>query len=116
MALLTKEQILEADDRPAEVIEVPEWGGEVRIRPMMQLDQAKFQREIEQAEKSNRLSVLHEKIVTKSIVDDDGQQMFDDSEIGKLSERSSAAMNRVVTACLRLNRTTKEDVEDLVGN
>ena len=32
MALLTAEQILEASDRRYEVVDCPEWGGEVRVR------------------------------------------------------------------------------------
>lgn len=34
MTVLTREAILSADDLPAETVDVPEWGGKVRIRTM----------------------------------------------------------------------------------
>ena len=34
MALLTKEQINEIDDRPTLEVEIPEWGGSVLIRTL----------------------------------------------------------------------------------
>ena len=34
MALLSKEQILKSDDLKSEIVAVPEWGGDVKVRVM----------------------------------------------------------------------------------
>ena len=36
--ILTAEEILQADDLPKELVEVPEWGGEVYVRTMTGLE------------------------------------------------------------------------------
>ena len=40
MAILSIEQIAQADDLPTKLVEVPEWGGEVKIRSLTKQQQA----------------------------------------------------------------------------
>jgi hypothetical protein len=107
--LLTREQILAADDRQYEIVDVPEWGGVVKVATMsghardaydariraMQADGA----DIETLTRSVRAS-----LVSMCLVDASGQPMFTPQDMELLGSKSNVALTRVFLVAARLNQ------------
>lgn len=116
MALLTADQILAADDSPTLDVEVPEWGGTVRVRTLSGAERDAFEASIaQQAGKSKKanLANLRARLVAKCVIGEDGKRLFSDSQAVALGQKSSAALDRVFEAARKLNRMTEDDVEEL---
>lgn len=119
MALLTREQILAAQDIRYDTVQVPEWGGEVRLRSMTGADRDEYEQWlIANRGPDDRANIrnLRARLVSLSIVDEAGQRLFSDADIEALGGRSSAALDRVAEAASRLNALAQRDVEALAKN
>ncbi len=115
MALLTKEQILKADDLDKEVVEVPEWGGEVYVAQMMASDRDTFEASLIKDGKRD-MTNMRARLAALTIVDSEGERMFGDREAAALGRKSASAMARVFDTACRLNGIGDRDVEELSGN
>ena len=113
--LLTREQILAADDLGFEVVPVPEWGGSVRIRALSGVERDRFEAEISGNGKKLRLDNVRAKLVATCAVDADGQPLFAKADLGALGRKSAAGLNRVFEACQQLSGLTDKDVDELLG-
>jgi len=116
MALLSKDQILAAEDLVTEDVEVPEWGGTVRVRMMTGAERDSFEDSLTQTKGKNvktNLANLRARLVARTVVDEAGKRMFTDAEAGVLGQKSAAALDRVFEAARKLNGMTEKDVEEL---
>jgi hypothetical protein len=119
MSLLTREEILQADDLPTEDVPVPEWGGTVRVRTLKGVERDRFEDSItEQRGKQAHVIAenLRAKLVALSIVDEQGRRLFDRADVRKLGEKSAKALDRVFDVAQRLSGISDDDVEELVKN
>lgn len=110
---MTKEQIEKADDRPTKEVEVPEWGGSVRIRVWS----GKERERVEQM--TNGKSVqqcVRAAIAAMSIVDENNRPVFTQEDIQRLAEKSGTALERVLNAALELNAIRDQDIEAIAKN
>lgn len=126
--LLSREEILGANDLPTEDVEVPEWGGSVRVRTLTGTERDEFESSIitmKKVKKGKRtvtesapnLRNIRAKLVARSIVKEDGTLMFPNSEdVFVLGEKSAAALDRVYEVSARLSKITDEDIEELEKN
>ena len=119
MSLLTREQILEAQDIQTEVVEVPEWGGSVTIQGMTGRDRDAFEADIVQ-KKGKDFSVnmqnIRAKLVALSLVNGDGKRIFTDKDITALGKKSAAALDRIFSVAQELSGISTKDVEELAKN
>lgn len=115
MTLLTRDQILTADDLRSEIVPVPEWGGDVRVAALTGTERDRFETSFGDG-KTKNLDNVRAKLVAKSIVDEDGQRIFSDADVVKLGLKNAAALDRVFDVAQRLSGLTKQDVDDLAGN
>lgn len=116
MALLTREQILDADDKKTEVVSVPEWGGEVMVSTMSGAERDRIEAGIIGKNGGKNLVNVRAKFVAPCLVDESGKLLFTEKDLQKLGNKSVAALDRVFAVAQRLNRITDEDVEDLAKN
>ncbi len=104
--MLTKEQILKAQDLPFKEVEVPEWGGTVRVRTMTAGERDAFEASIyEQTDSGMKFNRDHfrAKSVARCLVDEKGERLFADKEIVSLSGKSAKALNRLFEVAQELN-------------
>ena len=118
---LSAEQILDAIDLPAEDVEVPEWGGTVRVQGLSGTERDKFEARFVNdkggASPSRGLEMFRARMVAACVVDADGKRLFrSEAEIKRLGEKSASALTRVVDTARRLSGMTDEDQDELVGN
>ena len=116
MAILSKEQILEANDSKTEIVSVPEWGGDVIISTMSGFARDRFEASCLGKSGGTNMVNIRAKLVAATVVDEAGQLMFNEKDIAKLGNKSCAALERVFEAAQKLNAIGDEDVEDLAKN
>lgn len=111
MAILSVEQILAVDDIPSEVVEVPEWGGEVKVRG---LSRATFERITKASEVvvpatgpgqvpsvQRDEAKFTEQLFLACVV----EPQFKEEHIQPLREKSISALNKVYSAIGRVLQT-----------
>jgi len=116
MALLTKEQILQASDLKSELVQVPEWGGEVKVAVMSGTARDRLEASIVGKNGGQNLQNVRAKYVAASLVDDNGDLIFSETDISALGKKSAAALDRVFEVAQRLNHISDADVEALAKN
>ena len=119
MAYLSKKQILEAPDIKTEIVSAPEWGGEVPVRGLTGTGRDAFEAScvnIDGKKVVPDLTNIRAKLVSRCVVDADGELIFDESDVVALGEKSAVALQRLFEVAQRLSGLTKEDVEELAKN
>jgi len=126
--LLTKANILAAKDILFEDVHVPEWAsGEmdpekcfVVIKTLNGKERDAFEASmIQGVGRAQRIDVqnVRAKFCSLIIVDPDThERMFGKPEIDTLAQKSSAALDRVYAAGMKLSKFSKEDIDEIVGN
>lgn len=115
--MLTREQILAADDVASEVVAVPEWGGEVRVKVMTGAERDAFESLVTAKAKLGQLADnMRATVVAASVVDETGTPLFTERDIEALGRKSWTALERVADVAARLNRLTDADVEEIRKN
>lgn len=116
MAILSRDQILKAEDTQTETVSVPEWGGEVIVRTMTGHARDRFESQIVGKNGGTDMNNIRAKLAAATIVDDKGELLFSENDVAKLGKKSAAALDRVFVAAQRLNRISDSDVEELAKN
>lgn len=114
--MLTRDQILNADDRKTIEIDIPEWGGSVRIAELSGFTRDKFEESIVNANGGTNMNNIRAKLVAASVVDEKGDPLFSDKDVAKLGKKSSVALDRIFAKSRDLNKISDDDVEDLAKN
>lgn len=105
-----REFILKADDLKKQKIHIDEWNCDLWVRQLTG-------KQLDEWEKSGADIIgLRAKIVSFCVVDDDGNRVFSDKDIEKLSNKCGAALNKIVDACSKLNLITQKDIEAIAKN
>lgn len=117
--LLTREQIIAAQDIDTIEVLVPEWGGLVLVRGLTAAQRGQFTAAIyEQRGKQQvvKLQDIQVRLCALSIVDEHGKRIFSDNDLALLAGKSAAALQHVFEAAQRLSGLSNEDVEELTKN
>jgi hypothetical protein len=122
--LLTRDEILAAEDRSTETVDVPEWGGQVTIRPLTGTERDHYERSLVRLTPNDSGGfdasaaegvMIRGRLAALSIVDADGKRMFSDVDMLALGEKSARALDRVFNAASRLSGLSRADVEALTA-
>ena len=119
MTLLSKTAILTANDLQTEDIEVPEWGGAVRVRSFTGRERDAFESSMVRGDGRDRkvdLTNMRARLVGLTVIDETGQRLFTDEEVDLLGAKSGAALDRVFAVAQKLNGLSGTDVEELSKN
>lgn len=119
MKLLGKEDILGANDMRFEDVEVPEWGGSVRVRSLMGVERDDMDASnLIKKNGKHEVSLHHmrAKLCARSIVNEAGIRVFSDEDIEVLGMKSAAALNRVYEVAARLAGLTDASVQEIAKN
>lgn len=116
MALLSRDQIFDADDLTTQDVPVPEWGGEVRIKMLTGAERDRFEQstvDMRGNKPTQNLANLRARLVALCVVDEHGARMFSKDDVGRLGSKSAAALDRVFDAASKLNGMSEADIEEL---
>src|SRR5215471_2388356 len=103
---LSREEILRAADLPTEDVDVPEWGGSVRVRALTAADRDRIEGEQADASGPARFHNFRARLVARAAVDGAGRPLFGEDDVHALAQKSAVALDRVFTAVLRMNGLT----------
>lgn len=114
MKLLSRAQIVAAKDLKHEDVEVPEWGGTVRLRELTGEDRDRFEAAniniitelVDGKEKTvlkRNTENLRARLVAMCLVDADGNRCFGDDEIADLGRKGAQALQKLFLVAQRLN-------------
>ena len=117
MALLSKQQIQSAPKRKYMILEVPEWGGQVRLQSLTGKERDDFESSLSTTRgnktKENKAN-FRGRLAALVIVDEDGHRLFNNHlEIEALGDGSVGGLQRVFNAAQSMNAFTDEDVDGL---
>ncbi|KOG22002.1 hypothetical protein [Streptomyces viridochromogenes] len=122
MAILSADDILNADDLKSEPVEVPEWGGTVLVQGMSgtardRFEAAMMKDNMSGVSKDKALDNYRARLAAACIVGEDGKRLFQgDAVVRRLGEKSAQALTRVAEVASRLSGLTDADVQELTGN
>ncbi len=105
--ILTADEILAAPDLEERIVEVPEWGGAVRIRELTKAAQQQMRRKATGPDgqvDADRLELL---MLAACIV----EPQFSEEQVERLKEKSASAVDRVLQAVLDLAGLSPEAVK-----
>jgi len=116
VSLLSADQILAADDRKYEVVPVPEWGGDVRLRSLTGAELDEFENSMERTVGNKVVRDVRNvraKLIAMSAVDASGQLLFTKGQVIKLGSKNAAPMMRLFQAVQRLSGIDDEAVKEM---
>lgn len=102
--LLTAEEILAASDLATVDVEVPEWGGTVRLRQLSAGETITFS---EAASGNKKLGTV--KLIAMSAVDESGNRLFTDKQVEALKSKSIKIFVKLQKIALELNGFTEKE-------
>lgn len=114
--ILTKDEILQADDIRKEKVSVPEWGGDVWVKTMSGAERDQMEASIVGVKGERNMVNLRAKIGALSIVDEKGDRLFSFEDVLELTKKSARALDRVFSVAQRMSGFTPQDVEELSKN
>lgn len=117
--MLSRDDILKADDITTREVEVPEWGGTVIVRGLSAKERDNWEASLLR-QRGNQMvrdsSNIRAKLVVRVLVDDDGKRLFSDGDAAVLGDKCIAAIDRIFETAAELSAITDEDVEELAKN
>lgn len=112
--LLGRNAIASAQDRKEEIVEIPEWGGSVRVLTIVGGERVAFERACRANTKGDLTATeLAAKAASLGIVDQDGRRVFDTEDA--LLEKNPAILARILAAVFRVCSVGQEEVDEELG-
>ena len=121
MALLSRAQIDGADDRKWEDVDVPEWGGQVRLLGLSGTARNAYEKSLVRLGPNGSVQQVNlenatARLVSMCLVDENFERLYDDKEIVELGRKNGAVLQRLHEASQRLSGLGKKAVEAAEGN
>lgn len=115
---LSREQILEADDIKTEVVNVPEWGGDVIVRGLsgVERDAWEISVSMENGKQTRSPRNIRAQLVVRAVVDDQEKKLFKPMDAEALGKKSGKALDRVYEVAAKLSGIRDEDIDELAKN
>ena len=107
--MLSKDDILKADDLSQETVPVPEWGGEVIVKAMTGAERDDFECAIHRDGIKN-FDNIRARLCVMSIVDESGKKVFSPADIEELGQKNGKALDRVFGVAKRLSGIGKKEI------
>lgn len=115
--MLSKKEILETRiELKREIVNVPEWGGDVIVSEMDGTTRDRFEFTIATRDTEGKVSNARAKLVAYCVVDEAGERIFSDEDIASLGKLPSVLLTRIAKIAQRLNGLTSADVIEAEKN
>lgn len=120
--LLSRQQIIDVNDLNSEIVEVPEWGGSVKVIALNAKDAQAYAASLVKinnisgkVEKLNMDSMMT-KLLVKAIVDEHGEPLFNEDEVEILNKKNSKPIKRLFEAAQRLSGIGDDKQQEIKEN
>jgi hypothetical protein len=110
---LDRQSILSrAPSLPREEVPVPEWGGSVWVRTLTASERDQLEMSWEQTKRVH----FRARLVYYCACDEEGKTLFRPEDLAVIGAHSTAAVSRICDVAFRLNKFTKDEIEELEKN
>lgn len=115
-----RDKILSADDLTSEMVDVPEWGVKLEVRSptakvRSRMVSSAMRTNDDTGETTTDLESVYPQFLIACCFDPDtGDKVFEDDDQEVINAKSSAAVERVAKACLRVSGLS-DDTESTLG-
>ena len=132
MALLGRDQILQARDIQTRDVEVPEWGGTVRLRALSPKEGNEWRRSmltkvtvtdpkshkvtVDYIVDEDKAEMAKLTILSIAIVDEDGNRLFTKEDVEKLATKAIPPINRLVKIVMDMSGLSQKAIEEAEKN
>jgi len=119
--ILTKDDILQADDLKIEEVWSPEWKGVAIIMALSGMERDRLEESMfvgEGLDRKQTMENLRAKLVAASVIEskENPIRIFTQEDVVDLGKKSAKALDRVFSAVQKLNGMRAEDVEAMIAN
>jgi hypothetical protein len=116
--LLTKDQILQADDTQYRDVDVPEWGGSVRLRAISGADRDQYEMAMARAREKGNLDKANFRAVllSRSICDEGLKPIFQPRDIHELGKKNARILDKLFDVAAELAGIREADKEEAEEN
>lgn len=117
--MLSRDDILGADDLARELVETPEWHGSVYVRCLTGAERDRFEAEMladPEEDSRKRFYNLRARLVVLAVCDEHNLPLFMLNDVEALGRKSAKVLDRLFSVAQRLSGMTREDVEALTKN
>ena len=116
-----RDEILAAQDLPLTKVDIdaPGWPKAVWLRVMTGTERDAYEEgQVNRNGKDVRLNLANfrAKLLCMTLVQEDGQRIFNDIDAAALGKKSSAVLDKLYTVACRVNGLGAKDVEELTKN
>jgi len=112
MGLLSRAAIIGHVDVKTQDVDVPEWGGAVRVRQMTVAERNEFVARSTATESRGVAAWL----VASLCVDDAGQPLFSTEDIPELEKKYYRTVDKIAAAILQVNELGTKEVDEAAKN
>ena len=118
MKMLTKEEIQKAKDLPVRDVEVPEWGGIVRMQTLSGAERDSFADTVQQRKKGEVIELKGLKVflLSLAIVGENGERLFSEADLDELNAKSVKVLETLFEIATEMNGIGEEEEEELRKN
>lgn len=118
--MLSRDDVLRAQDLVTEMVDVPEWGGQLCVKTLTGLEADIYDQAcIEGRGKNAKINLRNARarLVAWAVVDPETKQrIFSDADIGRLGSKSAKALDRLFNVAQKLSGMGVGDFEELAKN
>lgn len=120
--VLSRDQILKADDLDIRVVEIPEWGGSVKVRALTGTERDRLEASVARTNARGEMMGLNlvnlrARLCAMTMIDEEGNLLFtSNADILALGGKAGTVLNRIFEVAQELSGITAEDVEKLTKN
>jgi len=116
--LLNKDQILAADDTEYRDIDVPEWGGQVRLKAITGADRDQYEMSMARAREKGNLDKANFRAVllARSICDEQLKPIFQPRDIYELGKKNARVLDKLFDVAAELAGIREVDKEEAEEN
>jgi hypothetical protein len=113
--ILDAAAIFGADDLPPVDVAIPEWGGEVRLRPMSSKDRDDAIKRSTQLNNEKAPGAFAAYLLAKCAVSETGETLFTTEDATRLAKKNGEVLERIAQKILDMNGLTEEAVKRKMG-
>jgi len=119
MATLNRDTVLSATDLEVRILDVPEWGGQIRLKTMDGTRRDMFDAELQKRRISdNEVDIREMKalLLVLTAVDDSDQMIFELRDVKELNKKSGAVLDRLWDDIRQMNGIGQSNLEEMTKN
>ena len=117
--MLDKKSIFKNKKLKTQVVNIPEWGGDVIVSELTGTARDAWESDIiSMSDEGGKINGINTraKLIVISVIDEEGNLVFGKEDVEEVGKLSATALNRIFTVASKLSALTAADMKELEGN